>query len=260
MKTSFVNSDREKNAMCFMLFAYFGSEMEGDKLIKNCARRAYLDFNRTLRFNEIEEIYRYVFVEKLCEFIESKIDYLLDSQNQDVFDDRHNEICIALQKLAQTAKASIGNEKILNVIKQNELEKNRENESFYYGQSQKWLNMTLKYMWITGAMKTKGNIEKFLHIPVDSYIIEAVHKVNTVKLPKKEKGGYGIEKFVSWSKWTKSDYCSFQMSLRPLYKNEGKLPLEWENQKWMEIFQKRYDAEKKKLQKRANGKAVAFEK
>lgn len=58
-------------------------------------------------------------------------------------------------------------------------------ESFTIGQSQKWLNMTLKYLWLLNIL-LDGLNEEYLHIPVDSYIIEAVGA-------KKDNYQYGLE-------------------------------------------------------------------
>lgn len=43
-----------------------------------------------------------------------------------------------------------GEEKILDEVKEHCGENQIRKERLYYGQAQKWLNMTIKYMWITG--------------------------------------------------------------------------------------------------------------
>ena len=44
---------------------------------------------------------------------------------------------------------------------------------FTYGQAQKWVNMTLKYLWLLD-MLPNGLSEAELHVPVDSFILEAL--------------------------------------------------------------------------------------
>lgn len=72
-------------------------------------------------------------------------------------------------------------------------------ENFTIGQAQKWVNMTLKYLWLLDALP--DNIDKKdLHVPIDSYIIKiAYRKKGNIQIC------FGIRKKPKelWSKWDK---------------------------------------------------------
>ena len=82
-----------------------------------------------------------------------------------------------------------------------------------------------------------------LHIPVDSYIIEALWEENGVKIPpndnftekfenhRKNGNKFSDYKVKSWSNWNKTDYEAFIES--------NKHNLKWENDAWIEIAEKR---------------------
>ncbi len=114
-------------------------------------------------------------------------------------------------------------------------------DTFSYGNAQKWVNMSLKYLCILyqiykkyypacGFCKNYGKkIEKYeedFHVPVDSYIINKGKE-------------YGIAQDISWSKWEKEDYTPFQDSLRASVSlEEGETLLEWEHKAWIEQKEK----------------------
>lgn len=108
-------------------------------------------------------------------------------------------------------------------------------ESFTIGQSQKWLNMTLKYLWLLNILPDGLN-EEYLHIPVDSYIIKAVGA-------KKDNYQYGLElersiSKSSWSAWDNYyEYMVFQDGVKKAIKEKysSLTPLEWESFAWIEV-------------------------
>lgn len=107
--------------------------------------------------------------------------------------------------------------------------------TFTIGQAQKWLNMTLKYLWLLNILPDGLN-EEYLHIPVDSYIIEAVGA-------KKDNYQYGLELVSpisksSWSSWDNYDkYMDFQDEVKKVIKEKynSLTPLEWESLAWIEV-------------------------
>ena len=140
--------------------------------------------------------------------------------------------------------------------------KNTGEDAFSYGNAQKWVNMTLKYLYVVGnvflATEVNSNfvtnyaekINEFsdkIHIPVDSYIIEAIwkgynmEKFDKNNLPEIKKlkdgsfGTYSSEKVRPWSQWDKKDYLKFWEELSSVKQN----PIEWEGPAWIEIAQKR---------------------
>ena len=119
--------------------------------------------------------------------------------------------------------------------------KESEDKAFHYGQAQKWLNMTLKYMIIMGFWTKKFNsIIEVLHVPVDSYIMEAA-SILEIMLPRKngDYGKYFESSSKPWSKWNKDDYVKFQENLRIALKNKNpsETPIEWEAHAWIEVAQ-----------------------
>lgn len=125
-------------------------------------------------------------------------------------------------------------------------------EKFYFGQVQKWVNMTLKYLYLLGLVKKEE--AKELHIPIDSYILEALwYADREIVIPKSDKKdkydnekycdetfrkhrenkNYADEKVKSWSQWNKNDYDSMRKSLP-----EG-INTNWEHKNWIRIAEKR---------------------
>jgi hypothetical protein len=79
-----------------------------------------------------------------------------------------------------------------------------ENVEFHYGQAHKWVNMSMKYLYIIGEYHF-DNIFQYLHAPLDNYIFQVAWKE------------YGIEKpKVAWSRWDnyQEQYMAYQISLR----------------------------------------------
>ena len=53
-----------------------------------------------------------------------------------------------------------------------------ENEPFFtYGNAQKWVNMTMKYLWLLDRLP-EGLTAKSLHVPIDSFILEKLREEN----------------------------------------------------------------------------------
>ena len=113
-----------------------------------------------------------------------------------------------------------------------------DNVLWSYGNSQKLVNMSVKYLiTATYIFKSIGQPEKTkelcdigdkfisvigeLDIPVDSYIIEA----------SKERLKEG------WSKWCKNQYDSFEKTIKEKYNPET--PFDWEGPAWIKIAKNR---------------------
>ena len=259
--------------LCFYLLGVTQADIGGsDKmpdrdLLTKCANRAYLDLNRTLKFIKIRkedkdnygELQRQKsnFRKDISEIIVDRITNLLDEKLTN-YDDWHEETC---KKVINKAKEYEQN---------NWLQKSGE-EGFYYGQAQKWVNMTIKYMWVTERWKDKlDNLMDVLHVPVDSYILQGVWddkclkeedkndifgklltKNGKARLKKKE--SFNDQCVASWSKWDKIPYKSFQEELRnKLNKN----PFVWEGEMWIEIAKKRNKKEECKQNDTCSGSAM----
>lgn len=239
-----------QEAIDFLLYSYFGidnsksekEEVDLEQYVKmQCAQRAYLDLNRTLKFSEKlkgknckeakkGELCIRQFRNILCEVIVSQIDSRILGNCKN-FDDEHEKICKLIKKLANNLLFKIPSENIECKI--------LEEGSFKDGQAQKWVNMTLKYMWLLGKWKKLDDLN--LHVPVDRYILQAVsERFEKVPIPRKDKKiSYKYSESYSepWSAWEYPDYISFQERL-------GNNRKEWEGREWIRVAEKRKKAEK----------------
>ena len=123
--------------------------------------------------------------------------------------------------------------------------KHNGNSFFTYGNAQKWVNMTMKYLWLLGLLDNTVDCEK-LHIPIDSFIIDTMWSEHCVKLPlkcgKKREKNYTkpSDHVIGWSQWDDKMYEAFRRTLPEKYS------LCWENDAWIEQAEKRKKADLKK--------------
>jgi hypothetical protein len=154
--------------------------------IPQLVQLAYLDVNRTIRGIETEQS------AFLKQTVVSFIENLLAGPpiDQAAFDQLHHRCC--QQCLASSSPRGA---------------------RIHYGQAQKLLNMSLKYLYneyaaYKGKLNKFGfpdnNIEHFFHLPIDSQICEFLVGnccfIDPTSLP--------------WSQWTYDHYISFQHQLR----------------------------------------------
>jgi len=250
----------------FMWYVTFGithdkATENRDKALEKCARSAYHDLSRTLDYSistgdletleknkEFETYYDFIktkemFINEVVRIILGKIKVLLDKPQRD-FEDWHEDACNAIMKKVPKRLKS-GDP----LFRKKDKKGNVEDDAFYYGQAQKWLNMTLKNMVAMGLWDL-DEIHAKLHVPVDSYITEAASGLD-VGIPH----SYSSEvcKFSGeskpWSTWNDVEYIKFQKALREAL--EGENPIGWESGAWIEIAEKRKQQDKdKETQKR----------
>lgn len=93
---------------------------------------------------------------------------------------------------------------------------------FSVGQAQKWVNMTMKYLYIQNNTDI-CKITDCLHIPLDNYIIKIV------------KTDFGINPpDIAWSKINKySEYLEYEIRIRNKLKDFGIVPIKWEMKAWL---------------------------
>ena len=195
-----------------------------DPKIDECAHKAYIDLCRTLKFSKSDSDLK-------RESKQNKDEYI--SQKKKFRDDVDNYIIGQIETLLEAPHADFEEwhektcDEIIEKAKESKLFKESEkNESmFYYGQAQKWLNMTLKNMMIAGVESDRFvNIEQHLHIPMDAFILQIASQWG-VKSPKN----------LPWSKWDKTAYLAIQRKLQDSIKAKYPLetPLEWEFMAWI---------------------------
>lgn len=217
----------------FLKYAYFNitkGDGMNDILIK-CANKAYMDLCRTIRFKTEDGNIKAEYKTKICDMLVQEYDLLCDvvsvcsseNEKQEIFDREHNRIC---EEIIETYS---------------------EISDFTYGQAQKWLNMMLKYVLL---IEGDSVLKSYLHIPVDSYIMQAVGSDNPklkycLKLecvPKKDGtvGKYSESSSKPWSKWSYEEYIAFQNCIRKaIFESGYSSPIEWENGAWIEVAEYR---------------------
>ena len=171
-----------------------------------CSRRAYLDFNRTLNFNEKKsQAERQELFDKGTEILRKSITKMMDAGigSQVEYDNWHFKVCTELRNLYTRAGVA-----------------------FTFGQSQKWLNMMMKYLYVLGTYSFE-EIFSFLHPLLDNIIL----KVAQLK--------FGIPRFQKpWSKVDDyQEYLDYQKKLRAQVSDYP--PLRWEFQAWHRAAQDR---------------------
>lgn len=190
-----MNIQVDRKRWVSLIFAYFGSE-------KNpyiaCSRRAYLDMCRTIRFNGQPSDQIRSQVDKI---MQEEISVLLTRKNltQADYDEWHETQCLQIQACYQP--------KI----------------EFSAGQAQKWLNMTIKYLYILGGADV-SSIFGYGHVPLDHIVFKIAKRIFQIQQPEKP-----------WSRIANyQEYARYQYTLRAKILATGKNPLEWEMEHWLD--------------------------
>ncbi len=187
----------DKDCLDFLKVIYFGTITDP---FEAASFRAYRDFNRTLRFGNMESTTRVELRKKASEILRQRISDIASATHmtQDDYDGWHRKTCYLLRQPYSDAGIN-----------------------FSWGQAQKWLNMTIKYLYIVGSYSF-DEVFKLCHIPVDNYVFQIAKKELGIPVPK-----------TAWSRWTDYDsqYMTYQKELRSHIK--GYEPLRWEFKYWM---------------------------
>ena len=185
----------DKDIFDFLKVACFGNYSDP---VKTASDSAYKDMCRTLRFKDTPYSVRHELRTEITQMLNVEIDKLPSIKSQEEFDEWHF------------------------ILSKNIRKKYLENNiSFTYGQAQKWINMTIKYLYILEAQTFDG-VFGFLHIPIDNYILAAVNKQFGIKYPD-----------IPWSRWDDyvNIYLDFQNKIRS--KVTDIEPLRWEFRNWI---------------------------
>lgn len=179
---------------------YFGSAW-GEGAYKAAVFRAYLDFSRTIKFCNAMNDQRLERKEYIVSLFEKQIKELHSRSvsTQEDFDTWHGEVC------------------------ENIIDNYKGVATLTYGQAQKWVNMTIKYLYLLSADPFEKEFS-FLHIPIDRYVIDAAKKLG-VKKPG-----------VAWSALNDDGYKNYQQALRTAIQKKypNTAPLRWEFGSWLE--------------------------
>lgn len=163
------------------------------------AHRAYRDFNRTLRLKKtLTDAQSEDLCDQAIEILRRAFHSLHAStvKDQDSYDRWHRK----------SANEIIG---LYNAV----------HITMYYGQAQKWINMTAKYVYLIG-LNDFDDIFRFLHVPIDNYVLDLGFSFFDIGKPNK-----------AWSQWTESEYYHYQRLLRSSIEDD--CPLRWEFRNWL---------------------------
>lgn len=245
---------KNNKAFDFLLYSYFGikeSDLkpQSKKVPYICAKRAYLDLARTVKYSYSSSKLEEMKSKKSSEEDKDKATNFIDSKNEliknicenilSTIETKEGEISFESSDFDKWHKAKC--EEIINFMNNSIDKSNTEilKESFTIGQAQKWVNMTLKYLWLLNALPT-GVKPEYLHVPIDSYIIEIAYDNKN-----KFENALGLleeKPEDSWSKLPKYEtYFEIQEAIRKAIKtnttNET-IPIKWESLAWIEVAEK----------------------
>ena len=220
----------------FLVFSYFGEEYDAmqkskdELMIKMCVERAYLDFCRTLTYKQKEETknQKENFKTAIYNLIKDHIICRLNSSFNEYndYDEWHENVCTAIIETVNTNYKNIFDS----------------NKIFHYGQAQKWINMTMKYLVLLGYWNDTEShkLIEVLHVPADSYTIKSA--IKDLKVPtytdNTSPKDDGVNTQKPWSQWTKTDYKNFQKAIKNNVTALNKTPFEWEGPAWITMAKK----------------------
>ena len=225
----------KKELYDFLMYSVFGivdKDNKYDKKIK-CAYRAYRDLARTLRYkytsSELEHAKkgskegdfkekRDSWIREMCTELINSIDMFEKEKKE--FDIWHKELCAKFVEPTEEDQVFCRGKEFLE-------------KGFTYGQAQKWLNMTLKYLWLMDLLPTSISPE-WLHVPIDSYILKKLKREDSFKECDDIKSDQYLNE--TWSAFSNYDnYKELQERIRDMLKEEAEAPIEWEGTAWIEI-------------------------
>ena len=188
----------DKDALDFLYALYFGTFNDA---LDAATNRAYRDMNRTIRFCGLADEKRKEIRLDVNGLIRVSVQELRQKSKMDqkFFDDWHKKLCDA----------------IIEMYEKNGI-------TFTYGQAQKWINMTLKYLYVIEPNLVEP-LFKYCHVPLDNYVFDISERLFSIEKPK-----------IPWSRWCDyyDQYMAYQMQLRSSIKNEE--PLRWEFRAWLQ--------------------------
>lgn len=229
-------------AIDFLLYSYFEitSDCKRDEMIDACIKRAYLDTCRRINFplpaaQKKDEAKGQYFYEHTVDVLRKRIEQLSEQD----YDQWHKETCEAVIKMGCA-------DDIRNFY--------QESIVLTYGHAQKWVNMTMKYLYLLEQLLEKGYVScnwSKLHVPIDSFIMESIYK--DIELPGREHGRSfdkvkklkfdtaQSDDLLPWSKWEQKGYEGVYQKIRSHAQkgDENICPLVWENSAWIKVAKSR---------------------
>lgn len=236
-----------ENAIEFMLYTNFGIDFNDgktDTILNAAIDKAYNDATMQGAYNALKkENTEQIDIRVIKNYFNEQLVILFDKNLN--YNDWHSDMCNYLV------------EAFTGVV----LEKHQDQNAFTYGNAQKWVNMTMKYLYILSEVfhnynekcefdkyyETIQNMYKDFQVPVDSYIIESLWNESKIALPIATKKDFRKEEYkdsrtIPWSKWDDTDYKNFHDTF--IKTKEDVAPLEWEHKAWIKIAKQRKEKTK----------------
>ena len=244
----------EKDTLVFFYFGFTLDDIEKesmDIILKKVANKALFDATMQGAFNSRVKM---EYKEKAKTAKVKAVDTLLVSvkqlgKNNEEYDDWHYDTCCKVKKVFHGIKDQKGN------------------EAFTYGNAQKMVNMTMKYLYLLSKSSREEKANKtneilnsvknnaaFLHMPIDGYIIDALFE-KRVLVCEECKNDNCLRCLVgSWNgkgnpskkdcvkKWSRWDYYLYNAVKNQIFHNIDKQyenVIDWENDLWIEQAKKK---------------------
>ena len=193
--------------------------------IFKCARAAYNDLCRTLRYDA-----KYKSDSKDKKALKEKekiINCICATLTKAIYND--GNIVANAEKLFNVFNVNGNNKKLMSALLKCLSVDKKTKQRFHFGQVQKWVNMTLKYLYLLGIVKDDKDI-KVLQIPVDSYILKALSEESGIKQKTNS----------AWSRFDSEDYYNIYDD----YKDTIDKPyIHWEHDAWIKQAEKEKEVE-----------------
>ena len=188
-----------ENIKKFYRICVFGTEENNEKAAAN---RAYRDMCRTIRFEKgVSQMLKNDCRTRVVELIETEIKNCNSIDTLEKYDEFHDSLCLRIIDCYD-------NQTIAEIT---------------YGQAQKWVNMTMKYLCVLyeGQCDWLNKIYSFLHIPIDSIILDKARKEFPNEFPVNN---------IQWSQLSREEYITIQNKLRAVIKDVALI--DWEFKAW----------------------------
>ena len=111
--------------------------------------------------------------------------------------------------------------------------------SLYFGQAQKWVNMTLKNLYVysksNNTSLSLNSIIEYFHVPIDNVILDIASDAKTCYIDAPNRKYNVIKPSKAWSKWNYEEYKDYQENLEKSIKPQGDVPIIWELKHWSTV-------------------------
>lgn len=214
-ETYMINLTDDRYKFIFKLSYHISANASENEKFQAAVKTAYTTFCRTIKFDALKTLtntkktkIKTHLKALVANEIKNSLDELKNKPelSQEIYDRWHCE----------TRK------KIIDIYKNNEY-----SIELYHGQAQKWLNITLKHLYVMNLPSYKwiyeGNIKQFLHVAVDTIITKRANEKLNIEKPSD-----------CWSSWNENAYQNYQKELREKIQeaNKDAIPFEWEFDSW----------------------------